>query len=863
MLKEPLPYAFRNKQGTTLNVDEKRIAELLSKLTVEDKANIVTGHGIWTTRAVKEHAIPAMTVTDGPNGARGGGLMGTGTPTACIPAGSVLGATWDPALLKELGELLGEESQAKGANVLLAPTINLHRNPLGGRNFECYSEDPYLTGTLASAYIQGVQSKNVAVTAKHFVANDSEYERNSIDSQVDERTLREVYLLPFEHAVKEGNAWGIMSSYNRVNGTFASENKWLLNTVLREQWGFDGFVVSDWFAVRSTGPSIAAGLSLEMPGQGQWYGPERIRKAIEEGECTEGELDRIVTDMLKVMQRTGAFSGIGGGEEKEIDSEEHRTLIRHAATQGTVLIKNDGVLPLIPESINSLAVIGPNARSAKIMGGGSAGVRPYRNISPLGALTERLDISIAYAQGCDIDRSTPPIESPVLHSGMRVEFFNSYDRTGSQVVSREYPTTDFKFFGSPAPGVDPAKYSFTGTGTINPEVTGTHQIRLVQSGKTRVLIDGKVIVDATEGDFGKGDDFFGMGSAEIVKDVELTAGEEVPIEIHFSSEGAVLMLGCRIGLKPVMDRDLLAEAEETAAETDAAIVIVGTNDDWETEGRDRDSFALPGDQEELIERISAVNSKTIVVINTGGPHDLRWLDAPNAVLSIGFAGQELGNALVDVLLGDKDPAGRMPTTTPARYEHSPAFLNYPGENSVVRYGEGLYIGHRWFDARKLEPAVPFGHGLSYASFEWGTPRVSGAETTELAVPVTVEIDIENTSSRAGTEVVQLYVEPPPVMLHRPVRELKGYGKIEVPAGQTGTVRIDLGYRSFAYYDPGDQFYATLPDNSPVPRERGQRHTEPGWYVAPGTYKLVVARSATNHHTIIEHTLNGEETRVAP
>jgi len=242
---------------------------------------------------------------------------------------------------------------------------------------------------------------------------------------------------------------------------------------------------------------------------------------------------------------------------------------------------------------------------------------------------------------------------------------------------------------------------------------------------------------------------------------------------------------------------------------------------------------------------------------------MSWIDAPNAVLSIGFAGQELGDALVDVLLGDKDPSGRMSTTTPARYEHSPAYLNYPGENSVVRYGEGLYIGYRWFHARHLEPAIPFGHGLSYATFEWGEPRVSGSETTDMATPVTVQIDITNTSQRQGTEVVQLYVAPPPSMVHRPEQELKGYAKIEVPAGETRTATIELGYRSFAYFDPGDQFYATLADNSPVPRERGKRHTEPGWYVSPGTYQLVISRSATNSHAVAEHVLNGDETRKNP
>ena len=846
-----------------MTVEEHHIGAILARLSIEDKANIVTGHGIWTTRSIEEANIPAMTVTDGPNGARGGGLMGTGTPTACIPAGSVLGATWNPQLLTELGELLGEESIAKGANVLLAPTINLHRNPLGGRNFECYSEDPYLTGTLASSYIQGVQSKNVAVTAKHFVANDSEYERNSIDSQIDERTLREVYLLPFEHAVKEGKAWGIMSSYNRVNGTFASENKWLLKTVLREQWGFDGFVVSDWFAVRSTGASIAAGLSLEMPGQGQWYGPERIQEAIKNGECGEKDLDAIATDMLTLMQRTGAFDGAGGGKEKQLDSPEHRGLIRHAATEGTVLIKNDGVLPLEPKKLQSLAVIGPNARSAKIMGGGSAGVRPYRNKSPLAALQERLDLDLSYAQGSDIDRTTPSIETPILKEALDVEFFNSYDQSGPVAATKTYPTTDFKFFGVPAEGVDPATYSFTAKGTLCPEFTGSHEIRLVQSGKTRVLVDGQTIIDATEGDYGKGDDFFGMGSAEITGELNLIAGAEAELEIQFSSEGGILMLGTRIGLKPVMERDLITEAEEIATHADVALVVVGTNDDWETEGRDRDSFTLPGDQVELIERISLVNSKTVVVVNTGGPHDMSWLDAPNAVLNIGFAGQELGDALVDILIGDKDPSGRMPTTIPARYEHSPAYLNYPGENSVVRYGEGLYIGYRWFHARHIEPAVPFGHGLSYASFEWGQPKISGAESTDISTPVTVEIDITNTSARKGTEVVQLYIEPPASIIHRPLQELKGYAKIEIPAGETRTAKIELGYRSFAYYDPGDQFYNTLADNSPVPRERGERHIEPGWYVSPGTYKVVIAHSASNSHTVVDYTLTGEETRQNP
>jgi len=839
-----------------------RIAELLDAMTVAEKAELVTGEGIWTTRAVERLDIPAMTVTDGPNGARGGGLMGTGTPTACIPAGSVLGATWDPGLLEELGGLLADECGAKGANVLLAPTINLHRNPLGGRNFECYSEDPILTGVLAAGFIRGVQSRNVAVTAKHFVANDSEFERNTIDSQVDERTLREVYMLPFEYAVKDGGAWGIMSSYNRINGTFASEHEWLLGTVLRDQWGFDGFVVSDWFAVRSTGPSVAAGLSLEMPGRGQWYGPEKIVEALESGECDEADLDRIVGDMLRVLERTGAFDGVGGGEEGELDRPEDRALIRRTAAEGTVLVTNDGFLPLDLSTLSSLAVIGPNAQAAKIMGGGSAAVRPYRNVSPLAALSERLDVDIRHAQGCDIDRSTPPIGAPHITS-LAADFFNGFDRSGDVAASKVYEKADFKFFGSPTDGVDSTKYSFTATAMLTVDFTGPYELKLIQNGKTRVLLDGDVVIDATDGDFGRGDDFFGLGSAEITGAINLEAATPVELKIEYSSEGGVMILGCRVGLRALGERDLVGEAVEVAASADATVVIVGTNDDWETEGRDRDSFSLPGQQEELIRRVCEANPNTVVVVNVGGPHAMGWIDAPRAVLSTGFAGQELGDALVDVLVGDVDPGGRMPTTVPARYEHSPAYLNYPGENSTVRYGEGLYIGHRWFEARHIAPAVPFGHGLSYATFTWENAKANGPDSTSLEDPVVIEVDVTNTCDRAGSDVVQIYVEPPPSLLHRPVRELKGFAKVRLGSGQSTTAQIKLDRRAFAYFDPGDQFFGSIPDTSPVPREKGERHTEPGWYITPGIYKLVVARSSADHVDILSYTLNGDEVRLDP
>lgn len=821
----------------------------LAALSTEEKADLVAGEAIWTTKSFPEAGIPAIGVTDGPNGARGGGLLGTGTATACIPAGAVLGATWDPELVERLGGVLGDEARAKGCRVLLAPTINLHRNPLGGRNFECYSEDPVLSGQVAAAFVRGVQSRRVATTPKHFVANDSEFERNTIDSQVDERTLRELYLVPFEYAVLEGGTWGLMSAYNRLNGTFCSENEWLLTQVLREEWGFDGFVVSDWFAARSTAASARAGLSLEMPGPGQWYNRGPIGEALAAGEMDEGHLDRIAGDVLRLLERTGALDGDDGcepGQEHELDRPEDRALLRGAAAAGTVLVANNGVLPLDPTTAGSVAVIGPNARKAQIMGGGSATVQAYRNVSLMDALGEEYpDLDVRYAQGCDIERSLIALSAPMLKGKLRVEYFNGHDWSGPVVHSRESASGEMVFFGEPGPGVNPEAFSVRASGILVVEDTGEHTVGLVQLGRCRVLLDGEVVLDATEGDYDRGDDFFGMGSVVISAEVQLTAGRETPIVIEYSSRDSFMLCGARVGLKSQVDRDLIAEAEEAAAAADVAVVVVGTNADWETEGRDRDWFDLPGDQPQLIRRVAAANPNTVVVVNTGGACNLDWADEAAGVLVAGFGGQEMGYAVADVLFGQADPGGRMTMTVPARYEHSPAYLNYPGENGVARYGEGLYIGHRWFDARAIEPAVPFGHGLSYATFEWSVPRVSGGGDTDVTDPVIVEVDVVNTGDRSGSDVVQVYVEPPPSLLHRPVRELKGFAKVHLAPGERTTARIVLGRRAFAYYDPGDQTPKGLDSMSPVPAGESNMRTDPGWYVDPGTYTVWIARSSAN------------------
>ena len=373
-------------------------------------------------------------------------------------------------------------------------------------------------------------------------------------------------------------------------------------------------------------------------------------------------------------------------------------------------------------------------------------------------------------------------------------------------------------FGAPAPDVSAEAYSFRAVGTVVPTSSGIHELRLVQCGRARVRIDGEGVLDASEGHYERGDTFFGFASVEIVQEVELAAGKVVEVALEYSNREAVLLSGATLGIVPMVEQDLLGEAEALARDCDVAIVVVGTNDDWETEGRDRDLFELPGDQPELIRRVAAVNDRTVVVINAGAPHAVDWLDAPAAALQIGFAGQELGDALVDVLLGDADPGGRMPTTVPARYEQFAAFVNYPGENGVVRYGERVFTGHRWNDVMGIAPAIPFGHGLSYTTFTIGEPRT--ASTFAAGQSTTVEVEVANTGARTGSEVVQVYVEPVDPRLPRPVRELKGFAKVELEPGARSAVSIELEPRAFAYYDVGDGSFFRLAGGLPVPAEAG-------------------------------------------
>jgi beta-glucosidase len=849
------------------------IVKLLADLTLDEKALLTAGADLWSTVAVDRLGIPPVGVTDGPNGARGPTIPGVAANTAaCVPCGSALGATWNPVLIERVGAMLGEEARTKACRVLLAPTVNIHRSPLGGRNFECYSEDPFLSGKIAAAFVRGVQSIGVVTTVKHFAGNDAEFERNTANSVIDERTLREITLVPFELAVREGGTLGVMTAYNRLNGTYCAEHELLLRDILRGEWGFGGFVLTDWFAQGSTVGAARAGLDLEMPGPGRFYGAA-LADAVRRGDVDETQVDGAVGRLLAVFDRVGALDDPAGARPESVDRPDHRALTRVAATEAAVLLRNEPIegagplLPLDPGAIGSLGVIGPNADRAQIMGGGSASLTPHYRVTPLDAIRARLGetVDVRYAQGCDTDRTVPPLEmvqlaGPDGEPGFAVELFAGLERAGD-AVARTRRDGRVLFFGDPAPDTDTlrggADFSFRATARFVPPADGDYRFTLVQLGRARLLVDGAVLLDGVTDPPPVGESFFGLGSAEIAADVTTQAGRPIELVLEYSSEGAAVLRGAQVGCRPVPPADLLERAVAAAAGADVAVVIAGTNDDWESEGYDRESMDLPGDQDELIMRVVAANPRTVVVVNTGSPVTMDWADAVPAVLQVWFGGQEMADAIVDVLTGGAEPAGRLPTTFPVRLEHNPSYGNFPGENGEVRYGEGLFVGYRWYDARRLPTRFPFGHGLSYTTFSIGDPHVvvAGPDGPRVTVPVT------NTGTRRGAEVVQCYVAPRRSRLVRPVKELKAFAKVWLDPGETQTVTLELdAERAFAYWDPGDR---TPPGASTGPAgipalgggaSRWRAPADAGWTVDPGDYDLHVGRSATDIAHVVTVTL---------
>ncbi len=828
------------------------IEHVLAELSVDEKAALTAGFDLWNIGGVERVGIPPIRVTDGPNGARGSALLGAGTVTAaCLPCGSALGATWDPVLVEEVGAVIGREARTKSCRFLLGPTINLHRSPLAGRNFECYSEDPLLSGKIAAGFVRGVQSQGVAATPKHFVANDAEFERSTMSSDVDERTLRELYLRPFELAVTEGGALAVMTGYNRLNGVFLTESAELLTTILRDEWGFEGIVMTDWFGIADTVVSPAAGLDLEMPGPSRVYGTA-LAAAVRDGRVPEAQLDTMVRRWLTVLDRLGAWDD-AEPTEASIDRPEDRAVARRAAADASVLLTNDGVLPLDPEAGLSVALIGPMASHVHMMGGGSANLAPHYKVSLHQVLAERLGDRLVVEPGCRIDRSTRQIEGASLatpdgRQGVLVELFAGHDLEGEPVATMTRPETRLFFVESPAPGIG-GEFSFRATTILTPERSGPHVLTLVDLGHARLFVDSTLTIDHAAPDTPRGLEVFGMASVERGADIELTQGTPVELVVEYSSRDAAFLYLAKIGLRPTETGREIDDAVAAAAASDVAVVIVGTSDEWESEGHDRQSMDLPGAQNELVARVAAANPRTIVVVNAGAPVTMPWADDVAAIVWVWLGGQEMAPALDAMLFGEAEPAGRLPTTIPLRVEHNPSYDTFPGANDHHRYGEGLLMGYRWYDTRCLPTRFPFGHGGSYSAFSWGEMAVS-ADDLQPGGTVVVTVPVTNTGTRRGAEVVQCYIAPAqgPGRLPRPDRELAGWAKLWLDPGETTTARIELTERAFAHWDPTSpdrDELATRGRANPMLARPTDLRTQPGWWIDAGTYQIELGASVTD------------------
>ncbi len=792
----------------------ERVQSLLDALTLEEKASLLAGASIWHTVPVERLGIPAIKVTDGPNGARGDSLFGSGKGAACLPSGIALASTWNPALVEEVGQVLGEEALSKGARVLLAPTVNIHRSPLNGRNFECYSEDPYLAARMAVAYIKGVQSRQVGTSVKHFAGNNSEFERNTISSEIGERALREIYLSAFEAAVREAGSWTVMSSYNKINGTFSSENPWLLTGILKDEWAFEGAVMSDWFGTHSTAPALNAGLDLEMPGPTQWRG-QKLVQAVHNGEVTQDAATQAAGRILHLIERVGAFDHPDIPEEADIDLPAHREVARRAAAEAIVLLKNhDNMLPLDPGKLRSVAIIGPNAKTAQIMGGGSARVNAHYAITPFDGITAQLGpgVKVGYEIGCTNHKYTPLIPLSNLSTsrdrtdhGLTITYYNSPDLSGEPVWQTTLLSTETVWLGEIGHGVSMRAFSARISGFFTPDESGPHTISLVSSGICRLLVDGAELIDNWTSQ-NKGDAFMGAGSGEKTADLTLTAGTPVALTIEYSAQGAGFLSGVRLGAMPLLPQDAIDRAARLAAQSDVALVFVGSTGEWESEGADRPDMELVGKQADLIHAVASANPRTVVVVQTGSPITMPWLSEPAAVLEAWFPGQECGNAIADVLFGKVDASGRLPQTFPKRLQDNPAYINYPGENGKVVYGEGIFIGYRYYDKKDIAPLFTFGFGLSYTTFEYSNLRLN---KTSMASGDTLQatVDIRNTGPRPGSDVVQLYVHDLESSLARPEKELKGFVKVPLQPGETRPVSFNLDRRALAFWDDAEHRWA--------------------------------------------------------
>lgn len=793
---------------------EARIDDLVRRMTLEEKVDMLGGAGYgpglagMTTRFPERLGVPNYRMTDGPAGVRW-------ERATAFPAAVCLAAAFDPDLAEAYGRALARETKGRGRNVILGPCVNIHRAPYGGRNFESFGEDPHLAARTAVAYIRGVQGESVVAVVKHLAANNQEFERRNTDVAVDERALNEIYLPAFRAAVREAGVWAVMGAYNKLGGDWCCENRALLTDILKESWGFRGFVVSDWDAVHGGLKAARAGLDLEMPSA---KGMNRdLVAAVRRGDLAETAIDDKVRRLLRPIFALDLFDTapppIGF-----VNSLEHRDLAREIAAAGMVLLKNErGALPIDTGTVRTIAVIGPNAEFARTGGGGSSLVVPFSSVSPLEGIRRAAGgvVRIVYELGSLPEESRWVVETSALfppdgrpgEHGLRGEYFPNRDLAGNPAVTRVDSTVGFDWGdGPPAPGLPADHFSVRWTGRLVPPRTGEYRLTIASDDGLRLFLDGRNVLD-----------HWGNHGLESRKaTLRLVGGRSYDLRLeYFEGDGEAV---ARFGWLPPGEAEALRRrACEAARAADVAVVCAGLNRQVESEDYDH-AISLPEGQDELIEAVAAANPRTVVVMNSGAAVLMgRWVDRVAAVLQAWYPGEQGGHAIALLLFGAANPSGRLPTTFLRSEADAACRGHYPGANGSVAYAEGVLVGYRHFDARGIEPLFPFGHGLSYTTFAYANlalaPLPGGA--------CDVSFEVANTGARAGAEVAQVYVGDVEASLMRPPKELKAFLKVPLEPGETKTVRLRLGPGAFSFYDPS-------------------RHD---WVLEPGAFRILVGASS--------------------
>ncbi|KAI4854348.1 hypothetical protein E4T44_00234 [Aureobasidium sp. EXF-8845] len=812
---------------------ELDIEHVLIQLTLEEKISL-------TAVPVPRLNIPSIRLSDGPNGVRGTCFFDA-VPSTCLPCGTGLGATFNKELLQRVGGLLADECRAKGAHMLLGPTINIQRAPLGGRGFESYSEDPYLAGILAGYYCQGVQDKGIVACLKHFACNDQEDQRMAFNAIVTERALREIYLAPFQITLKHCQAGAIMTAYNQINGTHAAENEHILKDILRGEWGWDGLITSDWFGTYSTTGAIKAGLDLEMPGPPRWRG-DALMHAVTAGKVKKSELNDRVRAVLGLVN-SGIRSGISeNAPELTLDRPEDRALAREVAAQSQVLLKNEeNILPFSKEK--RIAVIGPNSKIAAISGGGSASLTPYYTVTPFQGVTAKAAAGVDWAQGVYSHQLLPTIGGHMTtadgRKGFTVKMYNDPPDGQHRNLLDERVLTDsnvlFAGFDRPEPAYI---WHADAEGTFTAPESGLYDFGLAVDGTARLYIDGELIVENVENQR-SGPTFIGCGTVEETGTKELVVGQRYKIFVRWAStnsstrakpDGVVTFGhgGFRFaGCKRLDFETSIKEAADLARSVDQVVIFTGLSGEWESEGQDRPHMNLPPGNDDLIFAVLEANPNTVVVVQSGTPVAMPWADKAKAIVQAWFGGNETGNGIADVLYGDVNPSGKLPLTMPRRIQDNPAYINYRCEGGRTLYGEDVYVGYRWYENVEIAPLFPFGHGLSYTSFNMSDPQVSQEGSSNL----NVSCQVANIGTRAGAQVVQVYIAAPKSKhVGRPVKELKGFSRVSLEAGETKGVNVDIDLvQATSYWD----------------------EIEDRWCSEAGTYKIMVGDSSAAMNFLTE------------